>query len=210
MIERSIPYFGYAQKTKNKILDVAIKLFALNGYNAVTMKDISQAVGIRTGSLYTHYTGKEAIIEDALSRFEKEYKNYFNWLIEENAKATTLEEVMDNMFAELLKVRELSTYYGISLLLREQFKYEGARVRLTKLIYEDSINWMQTDFDRLMEKGIIPKGNSRTIATIIMWCVLIGNDMRIHESIGCNLPFSCTEMYGNLKTFLTDVLRKGV
>ena len=114
------------------------------------------------------------------------------------------------MFLELLKVRELSTYYGISLLLREQFKHEAARARLFKLIYEDSINWMQADFERLMAKGIIPHSDSRTIATIIMWCVLTGNDMRIHESTGVNPPLDCTKMYENLKFFLTAVLRKGI
>ena len=210
MSEREIPYFGYEQRTKNKILDVSIKLFALNGYNAVTMRDIAKAVGIKPGSLYNYYVGKEALMEDVLSRFEQEYKSYFDWLIKENAKAKTLEEVMDNMFAELLKVRELSTYYGISLLMKEQFKYEAARTRLFRLIYEDSINWMRADFDRLMAEGVVPRSDSRTIATVFMLCVLIGNEIRIHESMDANPPLGCTEMYGNLKAFLTAVLRKGI
>ena len=210
MLERVIPHFGYIQQTKNKILDVSIKLFALNGYSAVSMRDISEAVGIKAGSLYNHYAGKEAIMNDVLSRFEQEYKNYFDWLVNENAKATTLEEVVDNMFVELLKVRELSTYYGISLLLREQFKHEGARERLFKFIYVDSINWMQADFERLMTRGVIPQGDGRTIATILMFCVLAGNDIRIHEKMEANPPLNGAELYKNLKTFLTSALRKGV
>ena len=64
MAERAtIPYFSHIQKTRNKILDISIKLFALNGYNAVTMRDISGAVGIKAGSLYNYYAGKEALME---------------------------------------------------------------------------------------------------------------------------------------------------
>jgi len=210
MQERVIPYFGYDQQTKNKILDVATKLFALNGYSAVSMRDISTAVGVKAGSLYNYYEGKEALMEDVLARFEQEYKNYFDWLIKENAKAETLEEVINNMFVELLKVRELSTYYGISLIMKEQFNHESARARLFRLIFEDSINWMQADFDRLMAKGIIPQGDSRTIATILMWCVLIGNDIRIHESNGTIPPLNCTEVYGNIKSFFAAALRTGI
>ena len=148
-------------------------------------------------------------MEDVMSLFEQKYKCYFDWLINANAKAETLEEVVDNMFTELLKVRDLSIYYGISLLTKEHFKNIPARERLFRLIYVDSINWMQADFDRLMAKGVIPQGDSKTIATILMWCVLAGNDMRIHESIGIKLPFDCTEMYVALKAFMTTAIRKG-
>ena len=209
MAERAIPHFSYDHPTKDKILDASVKLFAVKGYDAVTMRDISEVVGIAQGSIYNHYKSKEELIEDVMSRFEQKYKFYFDWLINVNAKAKTLEEVMDNMFTELLKVRDLSNYYGISLLVKEHFKNEAARERLFRLIYMDSINWMQADFDRLMVKGVIPQCDSKTIASIIMWSVLACNDLRIYENIGTELPIDCTEMYANLKTFLTAALRKG-
>ena len=40
MIAREIPQFGANADTKNKILDTATEFFALQGYDAVTMKDI--------------------------------------------------------------------------------------------------------------------------------------------------------------------------
>ena len=195
---------------KEKIINVSLRLFAINGYDPVSMKDISKAAGVTQGAIYNYFSGKNELMESAMSRFEQEYMCYFDWLIKANEKAETLEEVMDNMFVELLKVRDLSIYHGISLLLKEQFTNETARKRLLKLIYVDSTNWMQADLDRLMTKGVIPRGDSRTIATILMWCVLAGTEMRIHESIGNKLPVDCTEMYANLKTFLTAALRKGV
>jgi len=210
MAERAIPHFSYGHPTKDKILDASIKLFAVNGYDSVTMRDISEAVGISQGAIYNHYKSKEELFEDVMSRFEQKYKCYFDWLINENAKAETLEQVMDNFFAELLVVRDLSTYYGISLLTKEHFQNTTARERLFRLIYVDSINWIQADIDRLMTKGVIPQSDSKTIASLFMWFVLAGNDMRIYESTATKLPINCTEMYSGFKAFLTAVLRNGI
>jgi AcrR family transcriptional regulator len=52
--------------TKQKILDVAIDLFAQHGYDAVSMQDIAQTVGIKKASLYYHFTGKDQILKEIL------------------------------------------------------------------------------------------------------------------------------------------------
>lgn len=210
MEHRKIPDLSDDKITKNKILDEATKLFAFKGFGAVSMRDIANVVGIKSSSIYNHYEGKDALIEGVLSRFETEYKNYFDWLIGVNAEATSLEQVVENMFMELKQVRAISTYYGIALVLKEQFHHESARKRVFKLFYEDSINTIQADFDRLIKKGIIPVSDSKTIATFFMCCVLIGNELRIHESLGYDLPINCTEMYDGLMKFIISALIKGL
>jgi AcrR family transcriptional regulator len=52
--------------TKQKILDVAIDLFAQNGFDAVSMQDIAQVVGIKKASLYYHFTSKDQILKEIL------------------------------------------------------------------------------------------------------------------------------------------------
>jgi AcrR family transcriptional regulator len=48
--------------TEQRILDAATRLFYERGYHATTMRDIASAVGIKAGSLYNHYAGKEEIL----------------------------------------------------------------------------------------------------------------------------------------------------
>jgi AcrR family transcriptional regulator len=48
--------------TEQRILDAAIDLFYERGYHATTMRDIAAAVGIKAGSLYNHYAGKQEIL----------------------------------------------------------------------------------------------------------------------------------------------------
>ena len=62
-IERS-PIGGPAEKsTRERILDVSIDLFAQKGFDAVTMQEISDAVGIKKASLYYHFSSKDQILE---------------------------------------------------------------------------------------------------------------------------------------------------
>lgn len=48
--------------TKEKILLEALTLFSKNSYDAITVNQIAQIVGIKAPSLYKHYQSKQYII----------------------------------------------------------------------------------------------------------------------------------------------------
>ena len=50
-------------KTKERIFGVAIKLFAQKGFNATSMREIAEAVGIKKASMYSHFKSKDEILE---------------------------------------------------------------------------------------------------------------------------------------------------
>ncbi len=49
--------------TKERIFDVALDLFAQKGFDAVSMREIAEAVGIRKASLYSHFSSKDDLLE---------------------------------------------------------------------------------------------------------------------------------------------------
>lgn len=51
------------EDTKQLILEKALALFSMHGYDAVTVGDIARAVGIKAPSLYNHFPGKQAIFD---------------------------------------------------------------------------------------------------------------------------------------------------
>ncbi len=55
--------------TKREIAEVALDLFMKDGYNGVSIKNITDALNITKGSLYYHYTGKEALFEETAELF---------------------------------------------------------------------------------------------------------------------------------------------
>jgi cytochrome P450 family 142 subfamily A polypeptide 1 len=56
------------EQTAERILDAAEDLFAGRGYAGTTMRDVSAAVGLRTPSLYNHFSSKEALYAAVLER----------------------------------------------------------------------------------------------------------------------------------------------
>ena len=59
---------------RQKILENALELFSVRGYDSVTMSDIAKSVGIKAPSLYNHFAGKQAIfdaiVESTAARYE--------------------------------------------------------------------------------------------------------------------------------------------
>ena len=53
--------------TKQEILETALELFSVKGYEATSISQIADAVGIRKASLYSHFGSKQEIL-DALTR----------------------------------------------------------------------------------------------------------------------------------------------
>lgn len=58
-------------KTKRKIFETSMKLFAQKGYDATSIEEITATVGVAKGTLYYHFSSKEEI---------------FNFLVEEGMK----------------------------------------------------------------------------------------------------------------------------
>ena len=57
--------------TKERILLAALRLFAEDGYEAVSVSDIAQELGVTKGALYKHYKSKRAIFDSILRRMEE-------------------------------------------------------------------------------------------------------------------------------------------
>jgi AcrR family transcriptional regulator len=64
MIKKNItPADSAEMTTKEKIFQVALDLFAQKGFDAVSMREIAEAVGIKKASLYSHFSGKDELLE---------------------------------------------------------------------------------------------------------------------------------------------------
>lgn len=66
--------------TKQIILDEALSLFSIKGYDGVTVADIANAVGIKASSLYKHYRSKQDIFDSILAEMAVRYKEIANGL----------------------------------------------------------------------------------------------------------------------------------
>ena len=59
------------ETTRDRILAAAVRLFARDGYEAVSVEQIAGAVGIRAPSLYKHFRSKRDIFDHILAEMER-------------------------------------------------------------------------------------------------------------------------------------------
>jgi len=53
---------------RDRVVDVAVKVFTERGYDGTSMADIARALGVHKSSIYHHIAGKEQLLEDAVKR----------------------------------------------------------------------------------------------------------------------------------------------
>jgi AcrR family transcriptional regulator len=62
---------------RDELLAIAARLFAERGFRNTTVRDIADAAGILSGSLYHHFDSKESIVDELLDTFQTElWKTY--------------------------------------------------------------------------------------------------------------------------------------
>ncbi len=63
---------GTARTRREELLAIAAALFAERGFKNTTVRDIADAAGILSGSLYHHFDSKESMVDELLDSFQRE------------------------------------------------------------------------------------------------------------------------------------------
>ena len=65
------------------LVELAAELFAERGYRATTVREIADAAGVLSGSLYHHFDSKESIIDELLSSYLDELLAQYRAIVAE-------------------------------------------------------------------------------------------------------------------------------
>ncbi|MCX2743101.1 TetR/AcrR family transcriptional regulator [Mangrovivirga sp. M17] len=103
-------------KTKEKILLKALKLFNENGISAVSSKTIAESIGISYGNLCYHFPRKDDIVLALYLRMQKEVDAEFKLMQEEVLNFDFVLDRLKVLFAVLYKYKFI--YLGITKVIR--------------------------------------------------------------------------------------------
>lgn len=162
------------EDTKHVILEKALELFSAKGYDAVSVGEIAQAVGIKAPSLYNHYPSKQAIFDAIVKATAAQYEEDTDKLDIHVQDATKDISVFTDATEEILleKVGQIFDYSlhneTISRFRRmmaiEQFRSPELSELYTKRYIERVITYHSNLFKTLMDAGEIRKENPDTLA----------------------------------------------
>ena len=149
-------------KTKRKIFETSMKLFAEKGYDATSIEEITATVGVAKGTLYYHFASKEEI---------------FNFLIEEGIRllqnSVDIKTAKHNNYIDkikaivLIQIKIVEKYENIITIILSQFwGTEQRNKKCQSLVYE-YIGQIEKIVQEGIEKGEIKDGDTRAIASEI-------------------------------------------
>ena len=147
--------------TKQEILDASLSLFSVQGFEATSISQITDAVGIRKASLYSHFENKrailEALIDEVLEQYEKHSvfskknreKGIENIPLTSDAAVKTIQ----NQLAYIIHDPYISK--ARKMLVIEQFQNPELAKLQTKQNYSDVLDYFTEMIEHLIHHGVI-------------------------------------------------------
>lgn len=117
-----------------ELLALASELFAERGFRSTTVRDIADAAGILSGSLYHHFDSKESMIDEILRSFQDELFGRYAAIVAEGlGPRRTLEAVITASFESIHKHHnEVAIYQNESGYLQQFERFGYLRERNTE------------------------------------------------------------------------------
>lgn len=160
--------------TREKILMTALRLFARDGYEAVSVSTIAGELGMTKGALYKHYKNKRDIFDSIVERMyqidaqrAEEYEvPQVKYETQPKAyKNQSVEKIMDFTVAQFFfwTEDEFASDFRKMLTL-EQYRNTEMTELYHQCIVEGPVAYMEDLFRELMKEGVFPGKNPRQLA----------------------------------------------
>lgn len=153
--------------TKDRILEAAIDLFAQQGYAAVSIRDITRAVGIKESSLYNHFRNKEDLFETILETFRRQFEALLPPVERLDALLAQMEPGQFLRTGFLRYKAQLSSPVVIKLwqfIGMEQYRDRRARELFLHYVMHDQLRFLENVFARLTASGRIKPLDPKLLA----------------------------------------------
>lgn len=148
--------------TKEIILEESLKLFSINGFEAVSIRDIADKVGIGNSALYKHFSCKQAILDALIEELKSRYLNQCATITSDIRGLDNLESNILNMF-EFQTANEWIVNFR-QLLLIEKFKNPKMAALYKEFFVDIPLNSQEEIFKTLQDKGLMIQGDTRVFA----------------------------------------------
>lgn len=152
-------------KTKDKILNHALKLFSTKGYKATTVRDIAGSIGMKQSALYNHFKNKDEILETLVS----------------NLTSSAIVTLFDDKEAQELHRQGKSLLMSIGttfklisfdkenealfkLLMQEIYRNESIREIYNDHFYQENVKKLSGLFFGMMQDDIIKSSDPLLLA----------------------------------------------
>ena len=156
--------------TKKEILNAALDLFSVQGFEATSISQIANAVGIRKASLYSHFENKQAILDALVQEVLEQYEEHSLFARADCEKdAGSLPQTPDDAVQMIQgQIRYILHDPAISrarkMLTIEQFQNADLAKLQTRQNYEDVLRYFTGLVGFLIRQGVLTEDDPEIMA----------------------------------------------
>lgn len=159
--------------TKQEILEAALDLFSVQGFEATSLSQIADAVGIRKASLYSHFENKQAILDalvrDVLDRYAQRCifakTDWDKYEDAEEEPALTLDSAAQKIMGQIRYIlHDPHISRARKMLVMEQFQNAELAKLQTKQNYTDVMRYFTGLVKCLIRSGVLIGDDSEIMA----------------------------------------------
>lgn len=164
--------------TKDQILEVALDLFSVRGYEATSISQIADAVGLRKASLYSHFANKQDILDTLVEELTREFDQHSifataDWddlEFTKGKKGRPVEAIIGEIKGQIRYIIHDPKISKIRKMLTiEQFQNEELMKIQSKHNYEDVLKYNLGQIRFLIREGILKDEDPEIMAAQLAW-----------------------------------------
>ena len=156
--------------TKQNILEAALELFSVQGFEATSIAQIASAVGIRKASLYSHFENKQAILDALVQEVLEQYEKHsiFAKAFREKDPGhfpKNAEDAVQMIQGQLRYIlHDPMIRRARKMLVIEQFQNPELAKLHTKQNYSDILGYFTGFVQQLIRQGILAEDDPEIMA----------------------------------------------
>lgn len=156
--------------TKQEILVASLELFSAQGFEATSISQIADAVGIRKASLYSHFESKQAILDALIKDVLEQYGAHSifartDWEKDAGDLPLTPDAAVQMILGQIRYIlHDPSISRARKMLVIEQFQNPELAKLQTKQNYSDVLQYFTGLVKQLIRQGVLAENDPEIMA----------------------------------------------
>ncbi len=188
-------------QTRNRILQAAQRLFASQGFDGTTTRDLAQAAGVAEGTLFRHFPNKKAILVEVATAG---WVDILTDLLTELSEMGSYKAVAQVMRRRMFNFKKNSELMRVCF-MEAQF-HPDLRDRIQKEVIDKMTDVAEAFFQSAMDKGIYRKTDAKLVAKVFLGMFAVAGFS--HETI--MQPDASPQEMQQMAEGLADIFLNGV
>ncbi len=188
-------------ETKSRILKAAQHLFARQGYDGTTTRDLAQAAGVAEGTLFRHFTNKKAILVEVATQG---WVELLTELLTELSELSSYRAMNDLMRKRMDNLHEHTDLMRVCF-MEVQF-HADLQERIQTEVIDKMMDVAEAFFQTAIERGIYRPINPQIIARVFLGMFMVSG----FNEVTLISPGSSPQVMREIAEGVADIFLNGV